>query len=71
MVSGYFMPENTALCVSSYPTSHSARNFKDPEAFVPERWMGDPHYADDKRSAMQPFSFGPRNCLGKVRHHSP
>lgn len=67
MVSGYFMPENTSLCVSSYPTSHSARNFKDPDAFVPERWMGDPKYADDKRTALQPFSFGPRNCLGKVR----
>ncbi|KAK4547942.1 hypothetical protein LTR36_010661 [Oleoguttula mirabilis] len=65
VVSGYFMPEDTALCVSQYPTYHSERNFKDPEALVPQRWMGDPKYADDKRSACQPFSFGPRNCLGK------
>lgn len=65
-VSGYFMPEGTALCVSSYPTAHSERNFKDPDAFVPERWMGDARYANDKRDSMQPFSFGPRNCLGKV-----
>jgi cytochrome P450 len=65
-VSGYFVPEGTALAVSSYAVGHSKRNFKDPEAFVPERWMGDPRYADDIRSSMQPFSFGPRNCIGKV-----
>jgi cytochrome P450 len=65
-VSGYFVPEGTALCVSSWPTAHSERNFKDPDAFVPERWMGDARYAGDNRDSMQPFSFGPRNCLGKV-----
>lgn len=67
VVSGYFIPEDTAVAVSAYPTGHSARNFKDPELFVPERWMGDPRYAGDNRSSIQPFSFGPRNCLGKVR----
>lgn len=65
-VSGYFIPEDTALAVSSYPTGHSERNFRDPDLFVPERWMGDPRYADDKKASIQPFSFGPRNCLGKV-----
>ena len=65
-VSGYFMPEGTALSVSSYPTAHSERNFKDPELFVPERWMGDARYANDNREAIQPFSFGPRNCIGRV-----
>lgn len=71
VVSGYYVPEGTALCVSSYPASHSERNFKEPDLFVPERWMGDPHYADDKRSSIQPFSFGPRNCLGKVSRLGP
>lgn len=32
--------------------------------FVPERWLGDPTYQDDNRSAHQPFSLGARNCLG-------
>jgi aspirochlorine biosynthesis cytochrome P450 monooxygenase len=27
--------------------------------------MGAPEYAADKLSAVQAFSFGPRNCLGK------
>lgn len=70
VVSGHFLPEGTAVGVSSYPTSHSSRNFKDPEVFAPERWMGDPKYEGDKRSSIQPFSFGPRNCLGKVGNRS-
>ncbi|KAK5120239.1 hypothetical protein LTR85_006445 [Meristemomyces frigidus] len=65
VVSGYYIPENTSVCVSQWPAFHSEVNFKDPDVFVPERWMGDPKYANDKRSACQPFSFGPRNCLGK------
>lgn len=43
------------------------RNFKDPEVFVPERWLpeGQVEFASDKKSVVQPFSFGPRNCIGK------
>ena len=67
VVSGHYIPEDTAVCVSSWPLSHSERNFKDADEFIPERWMGDPRFADDNRLAVQPFSFGPRNCLGKVR----
>lgn len=44
---------------------HNPKFFKDAEVFVPERWLGDPKYADDKRVAVQPFSVGPRNCIGK------
>jgi cytochrome P450 len=43
----------------------SPKLFKDPFAFVPERWLGDERYADDARAAVQPFSAGPRDCLGK------
>lgn len=69
-ISGHYIPAKTSVYVSSYPAGHSTRNFRDPEVFAPERWMGDPKYADDKRNALQPFSFGPRNCLGKNLAHA-
>ncbi|KAM5383422.1 hypothetical protein ACJZ2D_002115 [Fusarium nematophilum] len=40
-------------------------NFTEPEAFIPERWLGDPRFANDKTDALQPFSYGPHNCIGK------
>lgn len=65
-VSGYYIPEDSKVFVSQYPTSHSESNFVDADSFVPERWLGDERYAKDNKAAFQPFSFGPRNCLGKV-----
>jgi cytochrome P450 len=43
----------------------SDSNFTDPHSFIPERWTGDARFADDERAAVQPFSVGPRDCLGK------
>ena len=37
-VSGYFLPEGTAVSVSHFAAYHSERNFKNPEAVIPERW---------------------------------
>ncbi|KAK3075007.1 hypothetical protein LTS18_014122, partial [Coniosporium uncinatum] len=76
VVSGYYLPEGTSAYVSQHATNHSPRNFTDPDSFVPERWLAPSssspdstsmidRYAADKKSAFQPFSFGPRNCLGK------
>ena len=69
------MPENTAdpknqqtsVGVHHWSAYQSAQNFRKPEQFIPERWLGDEEFADDDRSALQAFSLGPRNCLGKVR----
>lgn len=34
--------------------------------FLPERWLPDAErFKDDQKLVFQPFSFGPRNCLGK------
>ena len=42
-------------------------NFTRPEEFLPERWFDDApaEFANDRREIYQPFSFGPRNCIGK------
>lgn len=56
----------TTVGVDHWATYRSNDNFRDPETFIPERWLGDPVYADDQRAALQPFSYGPRNCIGKT-----
>lgn len=64
-ISGRWIPEGTAVQISQHAANHSPRNFKDPDSFVPERWLGSEKYKDDNRAVVNPFSFGPRNCLGK------
>jgi cytochrome P450 len=38
-----------------------------PHEFRPERWLEDrdEKYTNDKFDAMQPFSVGPRDCIGR------
>lgn len=43
----------------------SEHNFRDPKSFVPERWLGDGRFISDDKKSLQPFFFGPRDCLGK------
>ena len=62
---GRQVPPETRVSVHHYSTYHSADNFRDPDDFSPERWLGDPYYANDKLEAHQPFAWGPRNCLGQ------
>lgn len=64
MIAGRFVPGRTLVSVAHMATYRSPDNFRDPEKFVPERWMGDERYKDDRREALQPFSLGPRNCIG-------
>ncbi|KAK8113383.1 hypothetical protein PG984_013909 [Apiospora sp. TS-2023a] len=61
---GRWIPAGIQVSVHGTATYRSPDNFKDPDLFAPERWLGDPNYEDDKRNAHQPFSFGPRNCIG-------
>lgn len=44
---------------------HNPNYWAQVEEFIPERWLGDPKFKDDKRDVFQPFSVGPRNCIGK------
>jgi cytochrome P450 len=53
--------------VQQLAAHHSKRNWHEPESFVPERWLENApaEFKKDDKSAMQAFSIGPRNCLGK------
>lgn len=64
-ICGHFIPPNTTVAAPHWAMYHSPTMFKDPEAFAPERWLGDARFIDDERAAVQPFHVGARDCLGK------
>ena len=44
---------------------HDPRYWKDPEAFKPERWLGNKTGGDmSDGMAYMPFGLGPRMCIG-------
>ncbi|KAH7400489.1 cytochrome P450 [Cadophora sp. MPI-SDFR-AT-0126] len=63
-VDGYLVPGGTAVSVGSWAASHNENNFRDADSFIPERWI-DRAYDSDLKKAAQPFSLGPRGCIGK------
>ncbi|KAL1614481.1 hypothetical protein SLS54_009739 [Diplodia seriata] len=64
-ICGAWVPGGTTVFVSQFAAYRSPLNFRDPESFIPERWMDGTGYETDSKEVLQPFSFGPRNCLGK------
>ncbi|KAF2803086.1 cytochrome P450, partial [Mytilinidion resinicola] len=65
VVCGRFVPEKTVVGVGAWAAHHSIRMWREPELYLPERWLGDPEFDSDHKKASQAFSYGPRNCLGK------
>ena len=65
IVGGHFVPGGTKVGIPAYVACRSPINFRDPESFIPERWLGDARYAEDRREASQPFNIGPRGCIGR------
>ncbi|KAF4273163.1 hypothetical protein LV164_000054 [Aspergillus fumigatus] len=71
MINGEYVPAGTSVSMSLWSTFHSSGNFHNPDSFVPERWLASPEeeasgcFTMDKKEAFQPFSYGPRNCLGQ------
>ncbi|KAF1923390.1 cytochrome P450 monooxygenase [Didymella exigua CBS 183.55] len=66
-VCGRWIPGGTIVQAPIYSIHRSPTNFKDSDSFKPERFLAEGHdiYLSDRRDAMNPFSTGPRNCLGK------
>ncbi|KAL2062039.1 hypothetical protein VTL71DRAFT_6305 [Oculimacula yallundae] len=65
IIAGKWVPGGMVVNVSQLATFRSAQNFRNPDSFVPERFLGDEMYAEDSTIALNPFSLGPRNCIGK------
>ncbi|KAK0724599.1 putative cytochrome P450 monooxygenase [Lasiosphaeris hirsuta] len=64
-IAGKFVPDNTTVSVWNWATYHLESNWTDPFSYRPERFLHDPRYAGDKLDSLQPFSLGPRNCVGR------
>lgn len=64
MIDGHWVAGGTSVSVGGWAASHNPANFRDCDTFIPERWL-DEAYSTDIKSGMQPFSLGPRGCIGK------
>ncbi|XP_046556251.1 probable cytochrome P450 12c1, mitochondrial isoform X2 [Haliotis rubra] len=68
ILQGHRIPRGTSLIMMNQKTAKDIKYFPDPESYLPERWVRD---SEGKRanpippSALLPFGFGPRQCLGK------
>ncbi|KAI1267667.1 cytochrome P450 [Xylariaceae sp. FL1019] len=63
IIDGYFVAEGTIVSANPVAACLSAKNFEAPLEFRPERWLG--KNGVDDLEASQPFSMGPRGCLGR------
>jgi cytochrome P450 len=59
------------VCVAQLPAFTLSNNFALPDSYLPNRWLPADHpdrpkiTLTDKQDALQPFSVGPKSCLGK------
>ncbi|KAL7908177.1 cytochrome P450 [Trichoderma velutinum] len=63
-IDGVFIPGEVLVYTPTHATQRSAKYFKDPDSFIPERWTTRPDLTIDKR-AYYPFSLGSNSCAGK------
>ncbi|KAL9597718.1 MAG: hypothetical protein Q9219_004975 [cf. Caloplaca sp. 3 TL-2023] len=65
-VCGEWLPEQTFVSYPQFAACRSPLNFSDSHSFAPSRWLPSaPTSQILKREALQPFSMGPRNCIGQ------
>ncbi|KAL6704221.1 hypothetical protein ACN47E_008478 [Coniothyrium glycines] len=70
VVCGQFLPGETEVAVAAWSMNNSPLHWKDPDKFVPERWLPDEleyseYHQYDNREAWLGFGVGPRTCIGK------
>ncbi|KAK3301896.1 cytochrome P450 [Chaetomium strumarium] len=64
-VDGIFLPAGTIVSTNPVAASLDSRYFSEPMAFKPGRWLASSGNTRDNLAATQPFSLGPRACLGR------
>ena len=64
-VAGEYLPGGTVIQFNHVAAYRMESNFARPNEFLPQRWIGDAEFESDNTPAFQPFSVGPRNCIGR------
>ncbi|KAF2848045.1 benzoate 4-monooxygenase cytochrome-like protein P450 [Plenodomus tracheiphilus IPT5] len=70
-IDGHHIPTGVDVGVGIYALHHNPDYFPQPFDYIPERWLSDPSAnplhdrLSDAQSAFNPFSIGPRGCIGK------
>ncbi|KAH8894503.1 isotrichodermin C-15 hydroxylase [Thozetella sp. PMI_491] len=64
MIAGRFVPGKTLVEVPHWAMYHSKENWSEPWIFNPERFL-ESEGSRDNLEVLQPFSYGPRNCIGQ------
>jgi cytochrome P450/nitrite reductase/ring-hydroxylating ferredoxin subunit len=59
------VPRHTAMVMLLRAPAQDARHFGAPEAFRPDRWLGDGGHGAHEPAASMPFGTGPRICPGR------
>ncbi|KAF2656780.1 cytochrome P450 [Lophiostoma macrostomum CBS 122681] len=71
IISGIDVPPNTVVTIYQLPAYTLSTNFALHDRFLPERWLPADHperpkeTLADRQEILQPFSIGPKNCIGK------
>ncbi len=65
VLSGYEIPAGANVLLPLYLLHRHPRYWKDPDAFLPERFASE-HEAERPRFAYMPFAAGPRHCIGET-----
>jgi cytochrome P450 len=62
-VCGQWVPEGTYVAVNQYSAYRQSYNFRNPNSFIPERFLIPDSKVDDM-AIFQPFQIGRHNCIG-------
>ncbi|KAK9782935.1 putative Cytochrome P450 [Seiridium cardinale] len=62
-VDGEYIPKGTVVSTDYFLMAHDSRNFDEPYAFKPERWLEKKNPVTESLRGFD-FTIGPRSCLG-------
>ncbi len=60
----YFDVSKTRLTIWPYLQHMSAKYWKDPKSFNPDRWLDEEQVKEASACGFLPFIIGPRSCIG-------